>query len=56
MDERAQVSVEYLLTIMFGVMLVIAVTLIAFSVAKLADTAQLNAIKSTNETISTLMS
>ncbi len=55
-SERAQVSVEYLLTVMFGVLLVIVVTIIAFNVSKLADTAQLKIIANTHNAISTLMS
>lgn len=56
MDSRAQVSLEYLLTVMFGVLLVIAVTIIAFNVSKLADTAQVRVIRNTNEAVSTLLS
>ena len=56
MNSRAQVSVEYLLTVMFGIMLVVAVTLVAFNISKLADNAQLNLIKNTNEAVATLMS
>ncbi|VVC00849.1 Uncharacterised protein [uncultured archaeon] len=55
-EERAQVSVEYLLTVMFGVLLVIAVTLIAFNISKIADKAQLNVVNNTETAISTLMS
>ncbi len=55
-SERAQVSVEYLLTIMFGVLLVIVVTIIAFNISKLADRAQLKVISNTHEAVSTLMS
>ena len=55
-DSRAQVSVEYLLTVMFGVLLVIVVTIIAFNISKLADAAQLKVISNTHSAISTLMS
>ena len=55
-DSKAQVSVEYLLTVMFGVMLVIIVTIIAFNISKLADTAQLKVISNTHNAVSTLMS
>lgn len=55
-SERAQVSVEYLLTVMFGVLLVIIVTIIAFNVSKLADSAQLKVITNTHNAVSTLMS
>ena len=54
--EKAQVSVEYLLTVMFGVLLVVAVTVIAFNISKIADSAQLEVIKNTNDTVATLMS
>lgn len=56
MNERAQVSVEYLLTVMFAIMLVIAVTVLAFNIASISDEAQFKAITQTEETISTLMS
>lgn len=55
-DSRAQVSVEYLLTVMFGVLLVIIVTIIAFNISKLADSAQLKVISNTHNAVSTLMS
>ncbi|GEM_PF-3340695 len=55
-DSRAQVSVEYLLTVMFGVLLVIVVTIIAFNISKLADSAQLKVISNTHNAVSTLMS
>ena len=56
MNERAQVSVEYLLTVMFAVLLVIAVTIIAFNVFFLADRAQLKVVQNRDSVISTLMS
>ena len=55
-ETRAQVSVEYLLTVMFGVLLVIVVTIIAFNISKLADSAQLKVIANTHGAVSTLMS
>ncbi len=55
-SERAQVSIEYILTIMFAVLLVIAVTIIAFNIASVADRAQLKIIQNRDNVISTLMS
>ncbi|HLC79957.1 MAG TPA: hypothetical protein VJG83_06085 [archaeon] len=55
-DERAQVSVEYLLTIMFAIVLVIAVTVIAFNITTIADRAQKKIIENQNSAISTIMS
>ena len=56
MNQRAQVSVEYLLTIMFAVMLVIAVTVIAFNISSVADRAQLRILQARDSAIATLMS
>ncbi|HLC92200.1 MAG TPA: hypothetical protein VJH23_00670 [archaeon] len=55
MNERAQVSVEYLLTIMFAVLLVIAVTVIAFNISVVADRAQLKVVQNRDSVISSLM-
>ncbi|MBI4210518.1 MAG: hypothetical protein HY544_03370 [Candidatus Diapherotrites archaeon] len=56
MNQRAQVSIEYLLTIMFGVVLVIAVTIIAFNITKIANKAQAQIVSNKNSVVSTLMS
>ena len=56
MDSRAQVSVEYLLTVMFAVLLVIVVTIIAFNISILADRAQLKIVQNRDNVISSLMS
>lgn len=56
MDEKAQVSVEYLLSVMFAVFLVLAVTIIAFNIASITDRAQLKIVQNRNSAISTLMS
>jgi len=56
MNERAQVSVEYLLTVMFAVLLVIVVTIIAFNISIIADRAQLKVVQNRDSAISTLMS
>ena len=56
MDEKAQVSVEYLLTVLFAVMLVIAVTIVAFQVSSLADRALQRILENRNSAVSTLMS
>ena len=53
---RAQVSLEYLLTISFAVVLVIAVTIIALNISKIADEAQLKVIESRENSVATLMS
>ena len=55
-NPSAQVSLEYLLTISFAVVLIIAVTIIAFSISKLSDEAQLTAIENRDKSISSLMS
>ena len=56
MNEKAQVSVEYLLTVMFAILLVIAVTVIAFNITTLADKAQAKIIANRQSAVSTLMS
>ena len=56
MNSRAQVSLEYLITIMFAIVLVITVTIIAFNITKLADRAQAQVINNRDSAISTLMS
>ncbi|HIH10245.1 MAG TPA: hypothetical protein HA254_06295 [Candidatus Diapherotrites archaeon] len=55
MNSRAQVSIEYLLTVMFAVLLVIAVTIIAFNISSVADKAQLQIVKNRDGAISSLM-
>jgi len=55
MDERAQVSIEYLLTVMFAVTLVIAVTVIALNVTRLADEAQAEVLKNRDTVMATLL-
>ena len=55
MDSRAQVSVEYMLTIMFGILLVIAVTVIALNISRLADKAQLKGLENRDSAIAGLM-
>ncbi len=56
MDQRGQVAVEYLLTVLFAVLLVIAVTVIAFQVSTIADRALVKIIDNTEKTVSTLLS
>ena len=56
MDEKAQVSIEYLLTVLFAVLLVIAVTIIAFNISQIADRAQLKVLQNRDSAVSTLMS
>lgn len=46
---------EYLLTIMFALLLVIAVTIIAMNIADVADKAQLKVIENRQNAIATLM-
>ena len=55
MDERAQVSVEYLLTVMFAITLIIAVTVIALNITRLADDAQIKVLENRDEAVSTLL-
>jgi len=54
MNEKAQVSVEYLFTVLFAMMLVIAVTIIAFGMDRMADSAQKEVIQNRNDIIQTL--
>ena len=56
MEERGQVAIEYLLTVLFAVLLVIAVTIIAFQVSSLADRAQAEVLRNKDGAVSTLMS
>ena len=56
MEERGQVAVEYLLTVLFAVLLVIAVTIVAFQVSTLADRAQMKVLENKDGAVSTLMS
>jgi len=56
MEERAQVAVEYLLTVLFAVLLIIAVTVIAFSVTTISNTAETKVINIKNDAIQTLLS
>ena len=55
MDEKAQVSMEYLLTVVFAILLVIIVTVIAFNISNLADKAQLKVLENRDSTIAGLM-
>jgi uncharacterized protein (UPF0333 family) len=55
MNSKAQVSLEYLLTVMFALILVIAVTIIAMNISDVADKAQLKVIENKQNTIATLM-
>ncbi len=55
-SQKAQISVEYLLTLMFAVMLVLVVTILAFNLSKLADKAQLEVIENRDRTIASLLS
>tara|TARA_Y100000310_G_scaffold338782_2_gene429441 strand:+ start:858 stop:1028 length:171 start_codon:yes stop_codon:yes gene_type:complete len=54
MNEKAQVSVEYLFTVLFALMLVIAVTVIAFQMDTMANRAQAQVIDNRNDIIQTL--
>ena len=56
MDERGQVAIEYLLTVLFAVLLVIAVTVIAFQVQTIADRALGKVTENTEKAVSTLLS
>jgi len=56
MDERGQVAIEYLLTVLFAVLLVIAVTVIAFNVSIISDRALSKVVENTDKSVSTLLS
>lgn len=56
MPAKAQVSLEYLMTIAFAVVLIIVVTIIALNIAKISDEAQLKVIENRENSVSTLMS
>ena len=55
MDSRAQVSIEYLLTLLFAIMLVIAASVLAISLQNSALVAQKRVIDAREETINSLM-
>jgi len=54
MDEKAQVSVEYLFTVLFALLLVIAVTVITFQLSNLANDAQAKILDNRTNTLQTL--
>ena len=56
MNERGQVAIEYLLSVMFEVLLVIVVTVIAFKVSAIADRALVKIVENTEDAVSTLLS
>jgi uncharacterized protein (UPF0333 family) len=51
MEERAQVALEYLLTVAFGVLLATVAALLAFQVASIAQVAEKNIEQFRQETI-----
>lgn len=55
MDSSAQVSIEYLVTVMFAVILVVAATLIATQLTTIATIAQSRIIGYRESTIASLM-
>ncbi|MCR4369033.1 MAG: hypothetical protein NUV67_03960 [archaeon] len=55
MDERAQVAVEYLLTVLFAVMLVIVVSAIALQISSMSDTATAEVVDNRNDAVSSLL-
>lgn len=55
MDSKAQVSIEYLLTLVFAVMLVIAATIIAFNISSIVTVVQTEIIAYRETAISSLM-
>ncbi|MCR4335726.1 MAG: hypothetical protein NUV57_04270 [archaeon] len=54
MNEKAQVSIEYLFTVLFALLLVIAVTIIAFQMDIVAQRAQNQVLINRDETIQSL--
>ena len=55
MDNRAQVSFEYLLTVTFGVVLVLAAFVIALQMKALADAAKADILQYRQSTIQTML-
>jgi uncharacterized protein (UPF0333 family) len=56
MDCKAQVSFEYLLTIMFAILLVLGAAVLIMSLESIAQTAQTKILEIRDNTITALMS
>ena len=56
MDSRGQTSFEYLLMVLFAVLLVIAATVIAMSLVSIAQVAQVKTIQYRDGTVGSLLS
>ena len=56
MDAKGQTSFEYLLMVLFAVLLVIAATVIAMSLVSIAQVAQVKTIQYREGTVSSLLS
>jgi len=56
MEQRAQISFEYLITVTFAIMLVIAAAIIATQVLQIGQVAEAKIAQNRDNTISTLMS
>ena len=55
MNERAQVSLEYLISIGFVLVLVLVATIVTMNLASIANVAQAKILSYRSETIETLM-
>lgn len=55
MEQRAQVSFEYLITVTFALLLVLAASVIALQVVTVSNVAQQQILESRDSTISSLL-
>ena len=55
MEQRAQVSFEYLITVTFALLLVLAASVIALQVVAVSNVAQQQILESRDSTISSLL-
>ncbi len=56
MDSKAQISIEYLLVVLFAVILVIAATILALNLTAVAQSAKTQILQYRADTIESLMS
>jgi len=56
MEQRAQISFEYLITVTFAIILVIAAAIIATQVLQIGTTAEAKIAQNRDDTIRTLLS
>ncbi len=55
MDNKAQISFEYLLTVTFALVLVVAAVVVALNLANLSQLAKTRILEAREETISSIM-